>query len=105
MKVAIFDTNAGLLQCIADTDGHHEAIRAFHKDVGLYEVTMGLDEILQNSDQDSLRLMDVTDAQAKQLEAWADHGCGGDQYPDGLPCGMIYTQHEIAAIAQELGLK
>ena len=93
--LAIFDTNAGFLQWIGEAKDHEAAIKALHDDVGLYESSANREDVLKCAGEDSLLLIDVTDAQAAALREWADNGFRGSSYPEGLDGGVVYSRGEV----------
>lgn len=100
-QIAIFDTGAGFLQWIGKAEDHAAAIKALHKDVGLWELSVDREEILQRAGDESVLVMDVSDEQAKALEAWADAGFKASAYPEGLPPGVKYTCSEVLEILED----
>lgn len=100
-QIAIFDTGAGFLQWIGKAEDHAAAIKALHKDVGLWELSVDREEVLQRADDESLLVLDVSDEQAKALEAWADAGFAAPDYPEGLPSGVTYTCSEVLEILED----
>lgn len=100
-QIAIFDTGAGFLQWIGKAEDHAAAIKALHKDVGLWELSVDREEVLQRAGDESVLVMDVSDEQAKALEAWSDAGCQSPDYPEDLPDGVIYTCGEVLKIVQD----
>lgn len=86
-QIALFDTNAGFLQCIGAAESHAAAIRAHMEDVGF------------NSDvEHEFRAIDVTDEQAAAVSAWWDAGAKASEYPEGLPAGSVYDASDVAAV-------
>lgn len=100
-RIAIFDTGPGFLQWVGEAPGHAAAIKALHKDVGLWELSVDREEVLQRADDESLLVLDVSDEQAKALEAWADAGSKASAYPEGLPPGVTYTCSEVLEILED----
>ena len=95
MQIAIFDTNAGLMQWLGDAEDHVAAVRAMNTSVGLWETSADRSDVMDVLDRESLLVMDVTDEQAKALQAWADHGFKSSYYPDDLPNGTTYSSGEV----------
>ena len=93
MKIAIFDTNAGLLQWIGQAESHDAAIRQCDKDTGGLPESAYPEQI--DTAGDSLRIMDVTEEQAAALEAWSGGGSLASHYPKNLPAGVVYTSCEV----------
>lgn len=100
-QIAIFDTGAGFLQWIGKAEDHAAAIKALHKDVGLWELSVDREEVLWRAGDESVLVMDVSDEQAKALEAWADAGFKASAYPEGLPPGVTYTCSEVLEILED----
>ena len=95
MQIAIFDTSAGYLQWIGEAEDHAAAVRAMNTNVGLWEASADRSDVMDVLDRESLLVMDVTDEQAKALQAWADHGFKSSYYPDDLPNGTTYSSGEV----------
>ena len=83
-QIALFDTNAGILQWIGKAESHEDAIRAHIQDVGF------ADEVRY-----AFRAVDVTDAQAKALCAWHECGAESPDYPADIDKGVVYEDAEV----------
>ena len=48
-QIAIFDTGPGFLQWIGRAQDHASAVKALHKDVGLWELAVDREEVLERA--------------------------------------------------------
>lgn len=94
-KTAIFDVNAGFLQWLGEAKDHASAINAMNYDVGLWEARAEREDVEASANEDSLRIIEVSQDQAAKLETWASHGFRSSDYPDGLDSGVVYSKGEV----------
>lgn len=99
-QIAIFDTGPGFLQWIGRAQDHASAVKALHKDVGLWELAVDREEVLERAGDESLLVLDVTDEQAEALQVWAERGANSSGYPEGLPDGVLYTCGEVLKMVE-----
>lgn len=91
-KIAIFDTGAGFLQWIGEAASVCDALRSLQRDSGDWHP-----EGLSNDDDD-VHVYHLTDEQAMALQAWADAGSRGSEFPHLDDDGQIYTVGEVMAM-------
>ena len=90
MKIAILDTGAGFLQWLGEAESIAAAVLSLDEIAGDWHADDAADG------DDSLEIYEVSDAEAKAIQAWADSGSKSGGFPDIE--GTTYTVGEVKSM-------